>query len=348
MSPEDSNQEPKSGRWKSWQLVIFVVVMAAANVWMIQKTFSSPASELPKLKINVFSASSFVIKNARPADDGAAFNGTKNILVLGRSGPGYIAPNLTDSIFIVHLAGPSKKVKIISLPRDLAISVPGTKAVAKINSLYQTGLEKSETQGLNLIRTKVEEITGLKIDSFVLFDLATVEKIIDDIGGLNVYVKENINDNRFPAKKGGYETFRLSAGNRFLNGENAMRFIRTRNSGRGDFDRIERQQTVVKALKGKLVSLNPVWDFSKIWSIFKTVQSNVRTDLGLSDLKNAWGLFKKIDLEKIETFSLNSETGLIAEKKMNLGAVPAYVLVAKPQAFEYDNIKSEVDRFLEN
>ena len=346
--PSDDNLDPKPSGWKSAWLVVFVLVMAGANIWMFQKAFSSPAGELPKIKINVFSASSFVIKNSQQTASDAAgfFAETKNILVLGKSGGSYIAPNLTDTIFVAHIDGPSKKIKIISLPRDLAVKIPGGSGVTKINSLYQTGLEKSEREGLLMIQNKVQEVTGLKIDSFLLFDLATVEKIIDEIGGVNVFVKEDINDARFPTNNGGYEIFRLEKGMRFLDGKTALKFIRTRNSPGGDFDRIGRQQEVLKALKGKLLSLNPVWNFGKIWSIFRTVQKNLRTDLSLGDMKNIWSLTKNIDLETIETFSLNADSGLIADQKMLLGGSTAYTLVAKPKPFDYTMIKSAIADFI--
>ncbi|MEK9185303.1 MAG: LCP family protein, partial [Patescibacteria group bacterium] len=151
---------------------------------------------------------------------------------------------------------------------------------------------------------------------------------------------------RFPTNNGGYETFRLEKGMRFLDGKTALKFIRTRNSPGGDFDRIGRQQEVLKALKGKLLSLNPVWNFGKIWSIFRTVQKNLRTDLSLGDMKNIWSLTKNIDLETIETFSLNADSGLIADQKMLLGGSTAYTLVAKPKPFDYTMIKSAIADFI--
>lgn len=345
--PNDDNFDPKPSWWKSAWLVVFVLVMAGANTWMFQKAFSAPAGELPKINLNVFSASSFVITNAVQQKDTGFFAETKNILVLGKSGGSYIAPNLTDTIFVAHINGPTKKIKIISLPRDLAVKIPGSQSVTKINALYQIGLQKSEREGLLIVQNKVQEVTGLKIDSFLIFDLAAVEKIIDDIGGINVFVKEDINDTHFPTDNGGYEIFRLEKGMRFLDGKTALKFIRTRHgSPRGDFDRIERQQAVLKALKGKLISLNPIWNFGKIWSIFTTVQKNVKTDLSLSDLKNIWSLAKNVDIEKIDTFSLNADTGLIADQKMLLGGSTAYTLVAKPKPFDYTGIKSAISNFL--
>ena len=64
-----------------------------------------------------------------------------------------------------------------------------------------------------------------------------------------------------------------------------------------------------------MLSLNPVWDFAKLWKIFNMVQQNVKTDLTLSDLKNIWAFSKNLDLDKLETFSLNPENGLVKSEK---------------------------------
>lgn len=341
------NQNPK--RRSGFFLFAFVIVMVFANVWIINKAFSEKENpgDLPKFEINMISASSLIMKKSDTENASKYFDEKINILVLGKSGGNYIAPNLTDTILIAHIDGSSKKIKLISIPRDLAVKIPGSSEITKINALYQIGLRESETKGLELVRKKVEEVTGLKIDSFVIFDLETVEKIIDEIGGVNVFVKDDINDTKFPTPSGGYEIFSIQKGTRYLDGKTALKFIRTRNTPGGDFDRIARQQEVLKALKGKIISLNPIWDFGKIWTIFKTVQKNVRTDLGTYDLKNIWSLAKSIDLDKIETLSLNSESGLLTDQKIKIGGNIAYVLVAKPKQFEYTGIKLEIYNFLE-
>ncbi|MFY9493543.1 MAG: LCP family protein [Minisyncoccia bacterium] len=333
----------ENGPGKYWRWLALVVLLAGANVWLFQESFLAEAEgQLPQINLNVLSAGSFVIQN--PAFlkrvEEKSFNEVRNILILGRSGGRHIAPDLTDTIAVVHLNGPLKKTRVISIPRDLAVKTPN--GVVKINSLYLTGSGQSEKKGLELIKNKVEEVSGLAIDSFLLFDLATVQKVIDDIGGLNVYVKDDIHDTRFPTDNGGYETLKLDRGLRYLNGETALKFVRTRNSARGDFDRMEHQQEVLKAIKGKILSLNPVWDFPKLWGIFRTVQKNIRTDLTLGDIKAMWGLVKNMDLEKIETLSLSPESGLVVPGKIG----SAYVLFATPKQYDYSEIKEAVSIFL--
>ena len=339
-----SAPSPRSHQSSGASLVLFVIVMLAADIWLFQKSFGGDNDKLPQISLGPFKTTAFILNQRSPA--GYGLEKPVNILVLGKSGGQYIAPNLTDTIFIARLSPhPSPQLKIISIPRDLAVR-PDKKTILKINGLYQLGLRKSQPEGLDLIQTKVEEITGLKIDYFVLFELATVEKIIDDIGGINVAIKEDIYDPRFPNESGGYETFRLASGLRYLDGQTALRVLRTRASPKGDFDRMERQQTVLKAIKGKLLSLNPIWDFPKLWGIFRTVQKNVYTNLQLGDLKDLWALAKQVDLNTIATLNLNPESGLVKEEKAVWNNQPVYILVAKDKPFEYTGIKSAVGKFI--
>jgi len=338
---------------RSYGLIIFIILMLIANLWLFQKAFGIKGltilekNKLPQLNLNFLNASSFAINNASIFKTKPSIADQKiNILILGKSGNGYIAPNLTDTILVAHLDGPAKKIKIVSLPRDLAVKTPDGTITVKINSFYQMGLKNSEKEGLSLIQQKVEEISGLTINLFILFDLKTVEKIIDDVGGINVHVKEDIYDPNFPKNQGGYETFQLKSGYRYLDGQTALRFIRTRYSPQGDFDRIARQQEVLKALKGKLTSLNPFWDFTKLWNIFRTVQKNIRTDLTLSELQNAWSLAKTIELDTIETFSLNSSTGLIINKKVKWDNQIIDILAPAKGAYDYMDIQTAIKEFL--
>lgn len=337
----------RHGLWKTVLWLGAIALLLIFNVKLISKNFLAEAKDkLPQIKLNVFSAGSFVINNPNFLENGTAdsFRGERNILVLGKSGSGHIAPDLTDTILIIRLDGKKRKIKTISVPRDLAVKIGG--AVTKINALYQIGSRESEVGGLAAIKEKVEEVTGLAVDNFVLFDLATVEKVIDDIGGLNVRVQENILDTRFPTDRGGYEIFKLEDGFRYLDGKTALKYVRTRNSPRGDFDRMERQQEVLKTLKGKILSLNPIWDFPKLWGIFRTVQKDIRTDLSLAEIRDLWGLAKNTDLKKIETLNLSTDTGLVASEKMKLGAATAYVLLAKPKPFDYAKIQQAIRKFI--
>ncbi len=269
-----------------------------------------------------------------------------NFLLLGIPGRGNDAPELTDSIILATLSPAEKKVTLISLPRDLWVRVPETNFYAKINSLYALGKKsKDENYGLQLMKQKVEEITGRKIDYFALIDLSFAGELVDRLGGLNVLVKEDIYDSSFPGPNHSYQTFELKAGWRYLDGETTLKYIRTRHSGRGDFDRIERQQQVLKAIKQKLMGFNPIFDLPKLITIFEDFRGHIKTDFAATDYFGLWQMAKNITSDQITKIIIDNspENGLLVSEHILLDSGEAYVLKPKAGAEDY----SEIQEFIE-
>ncbi len=329
-----------------------IAFLLLGNFWFAYDIIhTSKIKNLPQLKFNPIGATSFLFSQRDTSDEeksNITWQEEKNILILGRSGEGYKAPHLTDSIIVLHINPKTNKplVRLISIPRDLLVKVNETGDFLKINSLFSYGNRRDSIDVVSLIKKKVEDITSLKINSIIVFDLSTVEKIVEKTDGLTVFVKEDIYDPRFPTKSGGYELFSLQKGWRYLNEEDVIKFIRTRYSPLGDFDRIGRQQETLQSLKGKITSLNPIWDFPTLWSIFKTLRNELITDLNINDLKNIWFAFEEISFRDIETLSIDTTTDLVKPKTINMGGVPAYVLVAMEKDFNYNEIREAVASFI--
>jgi len=331
-----------------WPLggLAIIAILVVANIWLGWNTFGKKYSDnLPHLNINPIKATSFVFteKNTR---DKITWENPQNILILGHSGEGYIAPDLTDTIMVLHV-NPLKDpplLKLVSLPRDLFIEISSGQ-FSKINDLWRNVKPFGEA-GINLVKEKIENITSLSIDSVIIFDLETVSRVVEKIDGVTVFIKDDIYDPTFPKKNGGYETFSLKKGWRYLSAAETLRFIRTRSSLGGDFDRISHQQELLRAIKGKLVSLNPIWNFPTLWSIFNIVKDEVITDLTLADAKNLWLVSEKISFDKIETLSIDGPSGLVKPKTIYLGGIPAYTLVASGDPFDYTKIQEAIQEFI--
>ncbi|MFC1701047.1 LCP family protein [Patescibacteria group bacterium] len=257
----------------------------------------------------------------------------KNILILGRPGQGHSGSNLTDTIILAHLNPNKNKSILISLPRDLIIQAPKTKELLKINSLYT--LTNIET-----LKSKIQEITGLTIDRYIVFDLNVAETIINLVDGLNVFVPQDIYDPYFPGPNYTYDPFSLKAGWRYLDGRNVLRYARTRyTSPNGDFDRMYRQQQVIRLLEQKILDLNPLWDFPTYIKIFNTLKNNILTDLNISEMNSIWQIAKNSRSENIETIVIDeNQTNLLAGGMIPLGEVNAYVIWPKAGKWNYNDI----------
>lgn len=212
-----------------------------------------------------------------------------DILVLGIRGKNdpeadISGPYLTDTIMVFSYDKLTDKTSIISMPRDLYIKIYNKHE--KINAAYSEALAHNE--GLDYVKRLVSQVSGIYIDHAVVIDFSSFEKIIDELGGVDIIL-----DKPFIEKtQWGYE-FNLTSGLNHLNGKDALYYARSRYST-SDFDRARRQQQIIFALKSKLVKINFFADPSKVFSIFNTVRNNTKTDIGLWDMKNLISLADKI------------------------------------------------------
>ncbi|MFH0852315.1 MAG: LCP family protein, partial [bacterium] len=326
-----------------WPLITFCLLFFIFSIFLAASG-RSPVSQgkiiIKKTGANLKAAAASAADILLPS----SFSEPKNILILGTPGAGNDAPDLTDTIILAHLNGGSMKANLVSVPRDLFVKIPDSQQYSKINSLYSFGKNsQSEEYGLSLIVQKVEEITSQKIDYYFLVDLSVVKQIIDELGGINVMVQKDIVDKEFPGPNHSYQTFELKAGWRYLDGETALKYIRSRHSLSGDFDRIARQQQVIEALKQKLMGLNPVFDLPPLIRVAEKLWKNVKTNIPFAQLPQFWQLAKKISPDNIsKTIIDGNESQLLVSKHMMFSDGEGYVLEPKAGLENY----SEIQKFL--
>lgn len=212
-------------------------------------------------------------------------NGQKNILILGTDQLGNRDSSvvLTDTILVMSIGLDDGTITSFSFPRDLYIASHS----AKINSLLEKGKTLSPTKPTQVIQQTIEDSSGLPIHHVVVLDISTVGKLIDAFGGLDVTIDRSFIDYQFPrsdvdvrvekdpAKL--YEMVAFSKGVEHMNGERALKFIRSRKSldpiEGSDDGRVLRQQKVISALLSKLkdpmLPRNPE-QLGKLLALFNT------------------------------------------------------------------------------
>jgi len=224
-----------------------------------------------------------------------AFQGHTNLLILGKAGKGHEAPDLTDTIIFASINPPKHSISLISLPRD--IWIPEIRA--KLNSAYYWGNQKGSGGGIILTKSLVEEIVGQPVHYAVVIDFSGFKEIIDVLGGVEVNVERGFVDNKYPVPGrendscGGdpnylcrYETVSFSAGRELMDGETALKFVRSRNAEGDegtDLAREARQQKVIAAIKEKLLSRQILLSPKKLVAFWKAVRAAVETDIGSSE-----------------------------------------------------------------
>jgi LCP family protein required for cell wall assembly len=220
--------------------------------------------------------------------------GRTNILILGKGGQGHEASNLTDSIIFASVSHPNSGISLFSLPRD--IWIPAIRA--KINSAYYWGKQKEEGGGLILAKSTVEEIVGVPVHYGMVVDFSGFIKIVDVVGGVEVDVERGFVDEKYPIPGREndlcdgdpvfacrYETIKFEEGKQVMNGDTALKFVRSRNAeGREgtDLARAARQQKVLLAIRQKVLTPGVLVSPKKLLAIWNVVKDSVETDISAS------------------------------------------------------------------
>jgi LCP family protein required for cell wall assembly len=225
--------------------------------------------------------------------------GRINILLLGMAGKGKPGQNLTDTLMILSIDPQLSQVALLSLPRDLYVPVPFLNFGAKINSVYQLGLNNSGRDSrvaAEIILKTVEDATSLKLDYYVILNFNGFEKIIDSLGGINIQNERDIYDPRYPGPNYSYETFELKKGLHHLDGQTALKYARERHSDpEGDFGRAKRQQQIMEAAKNKFFSAQTLLNVFSLNEIFNALGENIVTDIAPQEIAGFLELAKNLD-----------------------------------------------------
>jgi len=264
--------------------------------------------------------------------------GRINILLLGIAGEKNPGRNLTDTIMIMSVDTNSKKVALLSLPRDFYANVPDTARWTKINSIYQYGLNNN--LGVDPIKESVENITDLKIHYFLVMDFEGFKKIIDDIGEINISVEKDIYDTRYPGPNYSYETFEIKKGLHKMDGETALKYARERHSdSEGDFGRAKRQQKVIQAFKNKVFSLKTFLNVFTFNNLLNTLGENIKTDIQLDKIESFINLSRQVDSQNISNAVVDAwkKDSLLKVSHVYSGNTRVFILV--PRAGNYSEIK---------
>lgn len=218
----------------------------------------------------------------------------QNILLLGVDSNGSNTDmwegTRSDTIIIVNIDPKTHSVKAISIPRDSKVYLPDNKGVQKINSAHALG-------GVNLVKKTLKETFGIKIDKYIIVHDDAVEKTVDALGGIPIYVEKRMYYNDYAGKL----HIDLQKGNTVLNGQQAVGYLRYRKDGLGDIGRTQRQQWFMKSLFEKLHSPQVI---TKIPEVINVLNSHIKTDMSFYELSQYAAMARSIDKNKIEIATL--------------------------------------------
>jgi polyisoprenyl-teichoic acid--peptidoglycan teichoic acid transferase len=264
--------------WKRGILLAFGVVVVGLAAWLYigYRAFSS---EMAK-------ANARVPKRARAAlspASGSILTTPQISLIMGSDSRGQsaIAGARADSILLFRTDPGKHLISMLSVPRDLWVTVPGHGS-AKINAAFAWG-------GPSLLIRTVSHFTGLPVNHLVLVDFGGFKELIDSVGGVTV---------QNPYKLVSSEPFdgyywHFAKGRIHMDGRHALAYSRIRKTTDprdSDITRTERQQRVMQALAHQLTS---PWNVFHLRAIGQDIARPLSTDLTARDmLELGWVKFR--------------------------------------------------------
>lgn len=258
--------------------------------------------------------------------------GQINVLLLGIGGERHSGGQLTDTIMVASIKPQTHEAALLSIPRDLYVEVKGTNIKNKINAIKELGDNTPQKNGIELLENTIEEISGLHINYYVQLDFNGFTKIVDSIGGLDVYLENDINDAAYPDSGYGYDPFYIKKGWHHLDGTTALKVARSRHSAMGDFDRIKRQQAIIKAFRQKIYEKYSNADILAIGNAFFSLTDNMKTDIEPKELPRFYQIMKDVKSSSITAATVDTQKYL---QKINVGL--GYTLTSKSGDYEAIN-----------
>jgi len=267
------------------------------------------------------------------------------ILAIGADSGSDYKYGLADVIRIARVDFVTPKISVLSMPRDLWVEIPGITEPygithGKLNQAYfyggpGMGYYKGPGAGPGLLARTLDLNFGLRVDHYGAVNMQTFVKIVDAVGGIDIYLPNDVDGRPIDDKTEDMGYF--SAGQQQFNGDQALRFARIRKKY-NDFTRMDHQNMVICALKEKITRPAVL---PKIPQIIAAFQGAVLTDLSLEQISQLACLAPRLKRENILFTSLPEEI-------LTPGRV--YSPQQKNETFvmqaDYDVIRDYVARFM--
>lgn len=233
--------------------------------------------------------------------------GNINIMLIGHGWQQHDGWLLADAIIVASRNPERKAISMISIPRDLYVDIPEYGIVGRINYAFAAWYRKFGTVdgAAKMLAEQVKQITSITAPYYAIVDFNGFEKVIDEIGGIDIYVPERIYDTTYPnAINRWYETLYIERWWQHLSGDIALKYARSRHST-SDFSRSARQQQIIQAIITKIMQDQNLQNISTIKRLYEQYTQMVKTNISIKEVIGALG--EATQLTYIHNFWLTTE-----------------------------------------
>lgn len=333
LQDEKPVKKPQTKKKSFSKFILYCLIFFAVfvGVFSFQVILSGDSITQTFGKINIFQNLGIAITDDKPLK--GQEEDRINILLLGMGGEGHPGPYLTDTIMIISVRPSDGKVAMISVPRDLSVPIEGY-GWRKINNANHFGEVNDPGNGAEFAAQTISKTFDLPIHYYARVDFAGFKYLIDELGGVDIYVDTAFADYQFPTDNYGYQTVSFEEGWQNMDGQTALNYARSRHGTNGqnsDFARSKRQQKVLEAVKEKASSFTTFLSIRKVSALYDMYKDNVSTNLEPWEMYQFYKISKDIDMSSIKNIVL--EIG--PDKPLYSTIInEAYLLLPKDMSFK--------------
>ena len=268
-------------------VLTFLIIAGLAGLFVFDQVrqFIAASEMLPDFTLEQDEGDDVVYEPGKPLP---RWEGTErvNVLVMGiDQREQEQGPWRTDTMLVLTIDPVTMSGGMLSIPRDLWVPIPGYEE-GRINTAHYLGdIYDYPGGGPALAAKTVQYNLGVPIHHYARLNFTAFERLVDLIGGIDIYVEEEISDPTYPDEAYGYDPLYIPAGRQHFNGDMALKYARTRHSIGGDFDRAERQQQVLMAVFEQVTRLDLLPQLApRAPELWQTLQGAVATDLTMDQV----------------------------------------------------------------
>lgn len=204
-----------------------------------------------------------------------------NVLVIGSDTRSSEERGRTDSMILLSVNKKTKEFTMTSFMRDMYVEIPSY-GWAKMNEAYVHG-------GAEMLMDTIELNFDIAVDKYVYVDFFAFVDIVDALGGIELDISDEeaegmippmAEQNKYLGNKKGTDYLTSGGENMKANGNQALAYARLRYVGNSDFERTERQRTVITKILEKSTKIGPF----KFNNFANACMSNLTTNMTKSEL----------------------------------------------------------------
>jgi LCP family protein required for cell wall assembly len=242
-------------------------------------------------------------------------NGRLDILLVGGdAGPGRWSLR-TDTMILLSIDVRTGRAAMFGIPRNLrnvplpegpAEAFPGCGCFPDIlNGLYVFAgahpewFPGGDSRGYMALQDAVGEMTGLQLDGMLVVTLQGFVRLVDALGGLDIYTPYSLYDASYPHEDGmHHQVIWIPAGQHHFDGHTALAYARSRHQDT-DYDRMYRQQLTLTALRQQL---DPCTLILRIPELLDIAKDSMWTNMPIEQLPDLFGLGARVKTDQIAKY----------------------------------------------